>query len=616
MSRIDIYLHIWAQNANETEEQFLSWIRANNIDFQITITEPEPAALHVVRSSQSTWCDMEDAAGWWLISLRSSPRLMELTDDTLIIRISFTTAEAGLRQKSDVINGKDVTTLPTGPVQAAGALPEGLFDDPKISDLTVIAGEKPIYVQRSVLASRLRGCEPPEDGSPLIIDDVPYEVVRAAIAYAYTGALHIENTAKNHAYLQVLAERFGMEQLRRTSRRMVYSCLTVTDALDVYMALGGLSPSLRELICVYIIQSFAEIRSSDAFRRLYTHPTRRSTASLLAILRRMEVIAPHRPPIFEPTEPAGNLDWRRSMAFRSLLANPAVADVHFVVEGKILTAQKSVLSSLSDYFLAMFTRGFQESTAERDITVVEIPDFPYSTVRNMLLYLYVREIDPPTSISEIGYLYVIADKYQVHDLMSKAKSLLQTHIQPDTVTEFLFSFAYKYEPLRRLVLQYVLADFNAVRKSDGFARVVRHPHLYPEYVTLMDEILEHLVVKDFEQTEASSWENESEVPEYEQVLGEVDAIANVDELDREAIEDEEEIFRDAPVYVGSDAYLDTIQRQEFPGKRHAVDDDTITRPVEKDDNETGPQSPRRATGVESRGKFEVPIEQADIENSS
>ncbi|KAJ3084942.1 Leucine-zipper-like transcriptional regulator 1, partial [Quaeritorhiza haematococci] len=515
---IDVYVHIWAKDASETEQQFLAWIKEHGIEFTLTVTEQAPAALNVVRTSKTTWCDMEDAAGWWLISLRACPRLLELTNDTLIVKIEFQNALA-----SSTSSTSNQHTKPPQPL--FDPVMESLLDNPNLSDFKFIAENRPIHVQKCVLQAKLPNWSSiitPSTPDSVIVENIPYDVVKSFLIFVYMGHLTIDGTAKTNAYLYLLAERYGLEDLRRKCARNVYRCMKPTDALDLLLMFGGRSPRLQELMSVFIIQNFQEVKATECFKKLFMNPTRRGTARLLALLRRMVTVAPTRPkPPEVAPQPALKLDWRHANAFRSLLTNPAVADVRFIVEGKTIYAQKSILSAVSDYFLAMFTRGFSESQSTSSngpsgVSIVEVPDFPYNAFYNMLLYLYINEIDPPTTITDIGHLFVIADKYQIHDLLLRSKDLLSRHISPSNVFEFLFSFAYKYDPLRELVMEYLVADWNNVRKTEGFGRVVRmmedgtgiggggggekgaRRERYPEYGPLMAEVLEKLVVRDFE----------------------------------------------------------------------------------------------------------------------
>ncbi|KAJ3216779.1 hypothetical protein HDU67_008956 [Dinochytrium kinnereticum] len=93
---------------------------------------------------------------------------------------------------------------------------------------------------------------------------------------------------------------------------------------------------------------------------------------------------------------------------------------------------------------------------------------------------------------------------------------------PQNVSEFLFSFAYKYEPLRRLATTFIVKEFNAVRLSEGFALVVREPQRFSEYSGILGEILNRVSVKGF-----------AKVPPVQHEIGE-------DEEDQDGEEEEDD----------------------------------------------------------------------------
>ncbi|KAI8852851.1 hypothetical protein BC829DRAFT_46865 [Chytridium lagenaria] len=498
--RIDIYVHIWAKDSNETEAQFKTWVRENNLHFNLVITEPEPAALYRVESSESLWCDMEDEAGWWLFSLRASSRLLELTNDTLIVEIQFqpgpstnTVPAIGpsllgfsplsdqrklLPHIKDVANKNlkfpDPVRFRPFPTPYDPSL-EVFFNNQTFSDLVVVAQGREIHLQQCFVSQKLpnwasihkdihadlettlattapqspntfESSTKPSKSSTRLLIDSPYQVLHALFSFAYSGTLALDPTPDSYAHLYVLSERYGMDTLRRYCKRELHALLCPDAAVSLLCSLGGRSPTLQEFIVAYIIHNFTDVMASDGFKRLFFGPRVRHSRRLLAILRRMETritvgddarahaavtvsnvaaaVGLVTSPASEFSAVGSKLDWRRSMAFRSLLTNPEVADVHFLVEGRYIYAQKSVLSALSDFFLAMFSRSWAESSSENGPTIIEIPDFPYSTFYNMLLFLYVHEIEPPKSMVDTGLLYVIADKYQLLDLVRHAEHLL------------------------------------------------------------------------------------------------------------------------------------------------------------------------------------------------
>ncbi|KAI9356513.1 hypothetical protein DFJ73DRAFT_822876 [Zopfochytrium polystomum] len=566
----DIYVHIWARDKAETEEEFLRFVRSHGIHFVVTLTEPEPAAMSMSFSSTEIWSDMEDAAGWYHITLDAPPPLLELTNDTLIIIIDFQPSPAVINSSPSTptaasFNGAAMHSSlaqtpisnsfkpsPTKPFDRFKLFPaahwdpamKGLFNNSKVSDFEVIADGQPIYVQRCFLEAkvgseiwqqaldgsaqwttppapppnpRLRDAKHGSQPNSLMVNDVPFEIVRSVLLFIYTGEFELEQTPTNLGYVHVLCERFGLNDLRRFAAREIYRHIKEADAIDLLQSFGGKSSRLQEIIVFFIVHNFALLRENGSLKQLISAAGKDngdSARRLLALLRRIDVASDNskRPSALDSVPsssitPTPKLDWRRSMAFRSLLSNPLVADVHFVVEGRTIYAQKSVLSALSDYFLAMFTRSWSENTVSNGPSIVEITDFPYSTFYNMLLFLYINEIDPPGSMHETGLLYVVADKYDIQDLVRHSESLLVRQMTPNNITEFLFDFAYQYETLKKLSFSYFVREFNQIRQTPDFARVISRAHEYSDFSGLISEFLEEVAIKGFVKAEACDLEN-------------------------------------------------------------------------------------------------------------
>ncbi|KAJ3103089.1 Leucine-zipper-like transcriptional regulator 1 [Phlyctochytrium planicorne] len=530
--RIDIYVHIWARDSSETEEQFLAWCRDNKLSFSVLVTEPEPAALYIKHDSPSLWCDMEDEAGWWMTSISASSRLLDLTNDTLIVEIKFQSAEAltkaisqtaSIREPRKGISVSDAkknhrkkdaesirhVPFPTNSDPAT----EFLFNNKDFHDLIVSAESEVLYLHNRFVSRKLPGwssstkhARTVHEANPNIATvtiNAPYEVVQAFFSFLHIGSFTMKMHANNLAFLYVMSDEYGLNELRRYASREIYRYLNPDLAVTLLCKLGSRSATLQEFLIAFIIQNFCDVMVNDNFKRMLSGPHIKHPRRLLAILRRIETqkVEGEEVAIAPGSDVSPKLDQRHALAFKSLLTSPEVADVHFIVEGRAIYAQKSVLSALSDFFLCMFSRSWAESTSSDGPTIVEIPDFTYSTFYSMLLYLYVNEIETPKSLTEIGMLYVIADKYNILDLVRKAEQLLVHQLSTDNVSDFLFEFAYRYEPLRRLATSYVVREYNTVRLSEGFKRIVLSPNSYPAYSSILGEILNRIVVKDFDRIE-------------------------------------------------------------------------------------------------------------------
>ncbi|KAJ3161082.1 hypothetical protein HDU86_007703 [Geranomyces michiganensis] len=693
-SRIDVYFYIWARDSHESEASFKEWIRSNKVKFTITITEPPPAALHVVASSQHCWCDMEDAAGWWKLSLKASPKILDLNQDTLIIRIAFDDIpDAASDASAPTEGGTEMLPLPASHGTANQGLPTGLFDNPHISDFTMWAGHassefRAVHLQQGVLEARLprwgefrawsrsaspivsNKHRPPLGGSSTVasasaptppadsqtsggelhtgassacIAGVPYEVTYAFLSHIYTNAPPIiDCSVRSYAYLHLLAEGFGLSWLIKACRRMVYALLTEADAVSMLLLFGGRSPGLEAVISSWVVQHWADVRPTKAFRRLYEHPTRNGTARLLAVLRRVKTAAtPLSSPVITEDRKSDIamhcVDGPRCVAFATLLDNPAASDVHFIVEGRRITAQKSVLMSLSEYFAAMFSSGFAETVTDSgdkmsSPTVINIPDFSYGTIHNLLLFLYTGRLDPPRTATAMGDLFIVGDKYQVHELSDLAHAMLRREMRSDGVAQFLFRYA-KYPALRDLVLEILVRDFDAVKRTEGFAAALteQFDECY-DWSSLVETIIDRLCVTGLNTAQDSSVGSDSsnnyndedddlrrfdwdkladegglseadarEMSAMEVGGGTVDADDDDEDDDDDDDDDENEIYKDAHAHLVSETTSSCTgmtardSDAESPGvKRHVSFDDELM--LIPDPPEASQQSPRRAAG--------------------
>jgi hypothetical protein len=151
-------------------------------------------------------------------------------------------------------------------------------------------------------------------------------------------------------------------------------------------------------------------------------------------------------------------------------------------------------------------------------------------------------------MTETGLLYVIADKYNIVDLVRLAESLLVKQMTPSNISDFLFNFAYKYDPLRKLAMSYMVRMFNFVRKTETFARMLTTSEMTPEFAGIVEELLGSISVKDFEKVDVIDEESgEVDDEDVEEEEGEVE-----DEVEEK---EEEEDKKDRE---NSELFIDTI----------------------------------------------------------
>ncbi|KAJ3020664.1 UNVERIFIED_CONTAM: Rho- BTB domain-containing protein 2 [Siphonaria sp. JEL0065] len=606
ISRIDVYVHVYAKDGRETETEFLSWVQSKKLHFELTLTEPAPQVLNVSYSSHCHWSDMEDGAGWWYFGLDVASQLLELTNDTLLVSLKFDekgptpsnpismrrSSKDGpvllnplaLNRLNSMNAGKLETLYPLFPSANHDPAMLSLYNNPSLSDYAFrvkqtndVGDDKLIHVQKCLLKAKLTAWVP--QSPPLkskseprkVIEDVKdfdYEVLNSFLTFVYSGQLPIleANNPANAASLGqlcILCERFGGQyQLRRFISRQFYMAVSLDNVVDLLQDLGGRSDFVQELVVFVICNNFNSIRDSCAFKDLISDcvvgRTREerctSTKRLLAVLRRLRVLGGGRASVLEtvfsdegspviasvnsslkpassveelPTSrrstpsssavpPVPSLDPRRSIAFRTLLSTPSVSDVQFLVEGRTIYAQKCILASLSEFFQAMFSGPWSESHSEGP-TIIEIVDFPHKTFQGMLNYLYLEELDPKSTLTDLGLLHICADKYQILDLMSLTESLISSQMSPANVSGFLFGFAHQYDSLNTLACQYFVDEFDAVKKTEEFIQVVRKPWevgcTHDAWCKVWESVLQGLIVHGFEKVDVV-FEESGGVDEY------------------------------------------------------------------------------------------------------
>ena len=109
---------------------------------------------------------------------------------------------------------------------------------------------------------------------------------------------------------------------------------------------------------------------------------------------------------------------------RRLMNNPNFSDVVFVVEGKEIHANRSILAVRSEYFEVMLYNGMRESV---DNNSIHLEDVSYSAFRKVLDYLYTDTFSNLNSITEGIQLLILSERFMIDRL----KSLCEDSIRRD-----------------------------------------------------------------------------------------------------------------------------------------------------------------------------------------
>ena len=161
---------------------------------------------------------------------------------------------------------------------------------------------------------------------------------------------------------------------------------------------------------------------------------------------------------------------------RSLINNPVFADIAFVVEGKKIYAHKAILVAQSEHFKAMFLAGMKETQE----TVVEIPDWTYSSYLHMIEFLYTGNILNFT-VDIAGEVIGLADAYTLEGLKKMCENTLLHSIDIENACELLIlSHRYSAEELKKFCMAFVIKHFQQINRTPAFERLEQVPNLLIE----------------------------------------------------------------------------------------------------------------------------------------
>lgn len=130
---------------------------------------------------------------------------------------------------------------------------------------------------------------------------------------------------------------------------------------------------------------------------------------------------------------------QHAMDIFSLLDNPNLSDVKFLVDGKTIYANKCILSCRSEYFRTMFTTGLQESLSQHSEQLILVKDVAFDTFYDVLKYIYTDSIDAGISTERLQSILTLADLYFIDRLKYLCEERLAAAIQHKNVIDILLA---------------------------------------------------------------------------------------------------------------------------------------------------------------------------------
>jgi len=179
------------------------------------------------------------------------------------------------------------------------------------------------------------------------------------------------------------------------------------------------------------------------------------------------------------TSPPPDTSLQLSRDLGDLLDDDTFADVNIVCDDKTIRCHKNILGARSSVFRAMFQHDMKENKNGEVI----ISDLEYSTVNDMVRYIYSGRVDDINT--KAAALLSAADKYDLKDLKSLSERSLMDGLGVEQALDILIlADLHKATQLRERAVQFFLSHKNEVFSQVDWKKKMKS---YPD---LLMEILE------------------------------------------------------------------------------------------------------------------------------
>mmetsp|Transcript_33785 Transcript_33785/g.62533 ORF Transcript_33785/g.62533 Transcript_33785/m.62533 type:complete len:627 (-) Transcript_33785:73-1953(-) len=174
---------------------------------------------------------------------------------------------------------------------------------------------------------------------------------------------------------------------------------------------------------------------------------------------------------------------------RRLINHPELSDVTFLVEGKEVHANRSILAVRSEYFKVMlYSGGMRESLAAAggagadSAQPIELKDVSYPVFLKVLEYLYtdsVRDVSLDVGIP----LLIMSERF----MLDRLKGLCEDSIRRDVSVEnvigiFIASHRHNAVGLKDIALEFILKNLNDPVIMQGLSDLKSEPDLLVEII--------------------------------------------------------------------------------------------------------------------------------------
>uniref|UniRef100_A0A7R9UG27 BTB domain-containing protein n=1 Tax=Pinguiococcus pyrenoidosus TaxID=172671 RepID=A0A7R9UG27_9STRA len=163
---------------------------------------------------------------------------------------------------------------------------------------------------------------------------------------------------------------------------------------------------------------------------------------------------------------------------RSLVNNQMFSDVTFIVDGIPIYATRAHLAARCEHFRAMLYGEMREASSEE----IVIHDIRHDTFLKLLEYLYTDQVEDLTAESATPLL-IAAEQYLLERLKGICEGIIRQSITVENVIG-IFMAAHRHNALRlrEIVLEYILANLEDVKRTRHFQELKDEPELLMEII--------------------------------------------------------------------------------------------------------------------------------------
>ncbi|CAB9505827.1 RCC1 and BTB domain-containing protein 2 [Seminavis robusta] len=178
--------------------------------------------------------------------------------------------------------------------------------------------------------------------------------------------------------------------------------------------------------------------------------------------------------------------------FRRLINNAELADVSFVVEGKVVHAHRAVLACRSEYFRVMLlTGGMKESQMTDGTTVgsnndarqnspIHLQDVSYSVFLQVLEFLYTDTV-ARVSLDTGIHLMIASEHFMLDRLKSLCEDAIRRDLDLDNCIDILVaSHRHRAGNLKEIALEFIMQNLGNATIQNGLSSLKPEAELLVE----------------------------------------------------------------------------------------------------------------------------------------